>query len=52
MDANGVAHLPRLQPAVEADSPLDWQEAWRTIKSALGEGDNSSHLVVEVPNTP
>jgi hypothetical protein len=52
MDANGVAHLPRLQPALEADVPLAWQEDWRTIKSALGKGDNSSHLVVEVPDTP
>ena len=52
MDANGVAHLPRLQPALEADIPLAWQEDWRIIKSALGKGDNGSHLVVEVPDTP
>ena len=42
MDANGVAHLPRLQPALEADVPLAWQEDW----------DNSSRLAVEVPDTP
>jgi hypothetical protein len=51
-DANGVAHSPRLQPALEADFPLAWQKDWRTIKSALGNGDNSSLLVVEVPDTP
>jgi hypothetical protein len=36
MDANGVAHLPRLQPALEADIPLAWQEDWRIIKSLAG----------------
>ena len=52
MDADGVAHLPRLQPTVEADIPLAWHEDWRRVKSALAAGDNSSHLVVEVPDTP
>jgi hypothetical protein len=47
-----AAHLPRLQPALEAHIPAAWQEDWRQVKSALARGDNSSHLVVEMPDTP